>query len=140
MDGAWLQQKIVDAVVNSPEYHQIALIISYDETDGWGDHVPPSTFPRGTDVELIEDPETSRYVLTGPGFRVPFYVITPFTRGGHVFTEPADHTSQLKLLEKWVQARFNKNVTTPIINSWRREYLLRRPRGSVKYVPVGLNT
>lgn len=29
-DGAWLQKQVVDAVVNGPEYHETALIISYD--------------------------------------------------------------------------------------------------------------
>jgi phospholipase C len=30
MDGAWLQQQIVNAVVKSPKYHETALMISYD--------------------------------------------------------------------------------------------------------------
>ena len=29
------------------------------------------------------------------GYRVPFYIISPWTRGGHVFTEHADHNSQI---------------------------------------------
>lgn len=36
-DGAWLQQKIVDVVTSSPLYKSTALIISYDETGGFGD-------------------------------------------------------------------------------------------------------
>lgn len=32
------------------------------------------------------------------GFRVPFYIISPWTRGGNVFTEHADHTSQSEFL------------------------------------------
>jgi len=36
-DGAWLQQQIVNAVVNSPKYNSTVLIISYDETGGWAD-------------------------------------------------------------------------------------------------------
>lgn len=30
------------------------------------------------------------------GFRVPFYIVSPWTMGGNVFTEHADHTSQGK--------------------------------------------
>lgn len=33
-------------------------------------------------------------VYAGPGSRLPFYIISPWTRGGRVFTEHADHTSQ----------------------------------------------
>lgn len=31
-DGAWLQQQIFNAVVNSPKYNTTALIVSYDGT------------------------------------------------------------------------------------------------------------
>lgn len=30
IDGAWLQQQVVEAVVNSPNYNETVLIISYD--------------------------------------------------------------------------------------------------------------
>lgn len=36
-DGGWLQQQIVNAVINSPKYNSTVLMISYDETGGWGD-------------------------------------------------------------------------------------------------------
>ncbi len=48
VDGAWLQQKIVDVVTSSPIYNSTVLIISYDETGGWGDHVVPFHSPNGT--------------------------------------------------------------------------------------------
>lgn len=31
-DGAWFQQQIVNAVINSPKYNSTILFISYDET------------------------------------------------------------------------------------------------------------
>lgn len=37
-DGAWLQKKVVDAVTKGAAYSKTALIISYDESGGWGDH------------------------------------------------------------------------------------------------------
>jgi phospholipase C len=30
VDGAWLQQRVVEAVINSPKYAETALIVSYD--------------------------------------------------------------------------------------------------------------
>ena len=41
----------------------------------------------------------------GPGFRLPFMAVSPWTRGSNVFTEPADHTSQLLFLEKWLATK-----------------------------------
>ena len=55
-DGAWLQQRVVDAVTQSPAYKNTVLIISYDETGGWGDAVVPFTSPKDTKGEWIQDP------------------------------------------------------------------------------------
>lgn len=123
-DGGWLQQRIVDAVTQSPAYNRTALIISYDETGGWGDHVVPFTSPRGTSGEWVTDPYGQYgYVPTGPGFRLPFYIISPWTRGGHVYVEHADHNSQILFVEKWLTAKGYKNVTSGEMNAWRRAHM-----------------
>lgn len=119
-DGAWLQQKIVDVVTQSPSYKNTVLIISYDETGGWGDHVTPFHSPSGTEGEWVQDPYGSAgYTYTGPGFRLPFYIISPWTRGGNVYVEHADHSSQIMFLEKWLASK-GKQFTQSTINPWRR--------------------
>jgi len=119
-DGAWLQQRIVDAVTKSPAYKSTALLISYDETGGWGDHVTPYHSPSGTAGEWIEDPYgKAGYTYTGPGYRTPFYIISPWTRGGHVYGEHVDHSSQVMFLEKWLSAK-GKSFKQHEINAWRR--------------------
>lgn len=119
-DGAWLQQQVVNALVNSKSYNTSALLISYDETGGWGDHVTPFHSPKDTAGEWMQDPyNTYGDVYTGPGFRLPFYIVSPWTRGGHVYTENADHISQIKFLETWLAAK-GKNVKTAQIPAWRR--------------------
>ncbi|KAI8652063.1 hypothetical protein NCS56_01423100 [Fusarium sp. Ph1] len=120
-DGSWLQRKISEAVINSPKYSKTVLIVSYDETGGWADHVSPYHSPDGTSGEWLEDPygEAGR-TPAGPGFRVPFYIISPFTRNGGVYTEHCDHTSQLMFVEKW-QAAKGRDVRTDEIVPWRRE-------------------
>jgi phospholipase C len=50
-----------------------------------------STFMR-----TVFPPNTHVFI----GFRLPFYIISPWTRGGHVFVENADHISQLKFIGK----------------------------------------
>ncbi|EEP75698.1 conserved hypothetical protein [Uncinocarpus reesii 1704] len=123
-DGGWLQQKIVDAVTKSPKYDRTALLISYDESGGWGDHVPPYHSPKGTPGEWIDDyMGIFGDVSTGPGFRVPFYIVSPWTRGGRVFTEHADHTSHILFIEQWLSARGVHNITTPELVPWRRAHM-----------------
>ena len=50
----------------------------------------------------------------GPGFRVPAIVISPWTAGGWVCSEPLDHTSTLRFLERVT------GVVEPNISAWRR--------------------
>lgn len=57
-----------------------------------------------------------------PGFRLPFYIISPWTRGGSVFTERADHNSQIMFIEKW-QAAKGKNVYSNQVAAWRRAHM-----------------
>lgn len=54
---------------------------------------------------------------------MPFYIISPWTRGGRVFTERADHNSQILFIEKWLTARGYKNIVTDQMVHWRREHM-----------------
>ncbi|KAF8588655.1 PLC-E [Ramaria rubella] len=133
-DGGWFQQQIVNSIINSPSYNSTVLMLSYDESGGWGDHVLPITAPPNTPGEWMTNPfDTSETVFAGPGFRLPFYVISPWTRGGNVFTAPSDHSSQIMFMdvvptitfflkEKWLASK-GKNVVTDQLNSWRREHM-----------------
>ena len=63
------------------------------------DSVIPITAPPNTPGEWMEDPFIpGTTTFAGPGFRLPFYVISPWTRGGHLFTEHADHSSQFMFI------------------------------------------
>src|SRR3546814_6424610 len=70
-----------------------AFILCYDENDGLFDHVPPPVPPTGTPGEFVGG------LPIGGGFRVPCIVISPWTAGGWVCSEPLDHTSILRFLE-----------------------------------------
>ncbi|PWY90012.1 non-hemolytic phospholipase C precursor, partial [Aspergillus heteromorphus CBS 117.55] len=123
-DGGWLQKQVVESVINSPEYSSTLLMISYDESGGYGDHVVPYHSPKDTPGEWMEDPYGMfGKVFVGPGVRVPFYMVSPWTRGNRVFTERADHNSQILFLEQWLEARGYDNVQTPEMVHWRREHM-----------------
>lgn len=79
--------------------------------------------PNGTAGEWLSDPyNLVGYTASGPGFRLPFYIVSPWTRNGGVFTEHADHSSQIMFVEEWLAAK-GKNVTTNQMNPWRREHM-----------------
>ncbi|KAJ5167325.1 phosphoesterase family-domain-containing protein [Penicillium canariense] len=123
-DGGWLQKQVVEAVINSPKYSSTLLMISFDETGGFGDHVTPFHSPQGTPGEWMEDPMgLFGDVFVGPGFRVPFYMISPWTRGNRVFTERADHNSQILFVEQWLTARGYNGIQTDQMVPWRRLHM-----------------
>ena len=114
---------------NRDVYAKTALILNYDEGGQFFDHHWPPTPPTGTVTGLNDGKSTVTVrgeVTTstqhgvpaghpiGMGFRVPFMVVSPWTRGGYVYSEVADHTSVCKFVEK----RFG--VHLPTISPWRR--------------------
>ncbi|KAK2601767.1 hypothetical protein QQS21_004651 [Conoideocrella luteorostrata] len=124
IDGAWLQKNVVEAVMNSPVYNETALIISYDEQGGWADHVIPPVAPKDAAGEWITDPFNAKngQLPLGPGPRIPRFIISPWTRGGHVFSETGDHTSDIMFLEAWAAAH-GYNMTNSNITPWRRQHM-----------------
>ena len=123
-DGGWLINQVVDAVTQGASYNDTALILSYDEPGGFGDHVTPFHAPKGTAGEWIDDPwEILGEVPVGPGYRMPSMIISPWTRGGHVFTEHTDHNSQIMFVEEWLKAHGYEGVETENITPWRRKHM-----------------
>ncbi|MGH7737946.1 MAG: alkaline phosphatase family protein [Candidatus Tyrphobacter sp.] len=101
---------ILEALWSNPRlWSRSAFIMSYDENDGLFDHVVPPTPPPGTRDEFVDG------APIGLGFRVPCFVISPFSRGAWVCGDTFDHTSILQFVEK----RFGAEV--PNLTQWRRD-------------------
>lgn len=141
--GAWYVSEVMDILTSNPAvWKKTIFILTYDENDGYFDHVPPfvPADPRrpetggasagvdtGLDYTYREDelvmgvaPKDARTGPIGLGFRVPMIVASPWTRGGWVNSQVFDHTSTLQFLERFVQAKFGKTVRETNISSWRR--------------------
>ncbi|WP_345634763.1 alkaline phosphatase family protein [Rugosimonospora acidiphila] len=107
--AAYVASKIGAIAANPEVWAKTLFILNYDENDGLFDHVVPPTPPAGTPNEFISGQPV------GGGFRVPCILISPWTAGGWVASEPFDHTSCIRLLEEWT------GVKEPNISDWRRE-------------------
>ncbi|MFG2872519.1 phosphocholine-specific phospholipase C [Streptomyces sp. NPDC048338] len=122
--GAWYIAQVLDALTSDPEvWSRTALFITYDENDGYFDHVvppyPPASAAQGlstVDTSLDHFPGDARYAAGpyGLGQRVPMLVVSPWSRGGYVCSEVFDHTSVIRFMER----RFG--VAEPHISPWRR--------------------
>ena len=90
--GQLLVQKVVNAVVTSPNWSKTMLIVTYDEHGGFYDHVPPPPAVR-----------VAPGLPATEGVRVPTFIVSPWVPGGMVFGSDSavfDHTSILKTIAK----------------------------------------
>jgi acid phosphatase len=81
----------IDDVLNrlrgSPQWNDMAVIVTYDENGGFWDHVPPPRGPGWSD----------RF---GPGTRIPALIISPYAKRGFVDKTAYDTTSILKFITR----------------------------------------
>ena len=80
--------RVINAIASRPElWSQTAIIITYDESDGFYDHVPPRILAYGPDGLPL-----SR------GIRVPLLVISPFARTHVVSHAEGDHNAVIETI------------------------------------------
>jgi phospholipase C len=109
-EGAAFVASKLDAIAANPDvWAKTVFILDYDENDGIFDHVAPPTPPSGTAREFID----GRPI--GGGFRVPCIIVSPWTTGGWVCSQPFDHASVLQFLERFT------GVREPNVSDWRRK-------------------
>ncbi|MFI1445365.1 phosphocholine-specific phospholipase C [Streptomyces fructofermentans] len=122
--GAWYISQVLDALTSDPTvWARTALFITYDENDGFFDHVVPPQPPRSAaqgrstvdvGLDVFGGSATHTAGVYGLGPRVPMLVVSPWSKGGFVCSETFDHTSIVRFMER----RFG--VEEPNISPWRR--------------------
>jgi phospholipase C len=142
--GAWYVSEVLDILTQNPEvWKKTIFILTYDENDGYFDHVPPFTAPHshkpGTGaVSKVIDTRADFVTLEqelarndfpekfdkensiGLGFRVPMVIASPWSKGGWVNSEVFDHTSTLQFLETFLNKKTGKQINETNISDWRR--------------------
>ena len=102
----------INAIQKSKSWSSTAIVVTYDDSDGWYDHVAP-TILNGS-----ADPATDQAVCTtaaakpatapaggyadrcGPSQRLPFVVISPFAKRNYVSHTKLEQPSVLKFIEQ----------------------------------------
>jgi phospholipase C len=138
--GAWYISEVMDILTKDPEvWKKTIFVLTYDENDGYFDHVPPFTAPHPykketgfcspgihTGVDYVANAsqqshaDRARESSIGLGYRVPMVIASPWSRGGWVNSEVFDHTSSLQFLEQFLSHKLKKKIEEPNISDWRR--------------------
>jgi phospholipase C len=127
--GAWYIAQVLDALTaNRNLWSKTALFITYDENDGFFDHMVPPSAPESA-AQGLSSVDTSYEIFPGNanfvrgpyglGQRVPMIVVSPWSKGGWVCSQVFDHTSLIQFIERRF-ASGNPGLIEQNIPAWRR--------------------
>jgi phospholipase C len=105
-EQVWLVT-VINAIAATPYWNDTAIIITYDDSDGWYDHQMDT---------VVNQSNASDDALTNPGFcgvtpaganpgrcgygpRLPFLVISPFAKQNYVDSRMVDQSSVIRFIE-----------------------------------------
>lgn len=132
--GAWYLSEVIDILTKNPEvWKKTIFVLTYDENDGYFDHMPPFVAPnpnnadtgivsKSLDIgaEFVQANNDTKASPVGLGYRVPMVVVSPWTRGGYVNSQVFDHTSSIQFLEHFLSHKTGQKIEEDNITSWRR--------------------
>jgi phospholipase C len=103
------EQQFVAGTINklekSKDWKSTAVILAYDDSDGWYDHVTPPVVNGSTDAAVDQaacgtKPASGGYAdRCGYGPRLPLLVISPYSRTNYVDHKVTDQSSVLRFIE-----------------------------------------
>ena len=99
----------INALQQLPEWENMAIMITYDDSDGWYDHVMPPIVMQSNDpgqdallgaAGLCGKPVAGTYLdRCGYGTRLPFLVVSPHAKQNYVSHAVNDLTSITRFIE-----------------------------------------
>jgi phospholipase C len=104
-EQTWLVNTI-NSIEQSKYWPSTAIIVTYDDSDGWYDHQAP-TITNGSNDSATDTAECTAVAVTvgtnndrcGPSQRLPMLVISPWTRENYISNNLTDTTSVVKFIE-----------------------------------------
>jgi len=119
----------INQLQQSPEWRDMAILVTYDDSDGWYDHVMPPIVSQSNDpandallgpTGLCGTPAAGAYLdRCGYGERLPFLVISPFAKHNYVDHSVNDTTSILRFIEdNWNLGRIGDQSFDAIAGSF----------------------
>jgi phospholipase C len=117
----------INALQQSPQWSSMAILIAYDDSDGWYDHVmPPIVNPSSDSANdtlagagMCGTSVAGAYQdRCGYGPRLPFLVISPYAKQNNVDHTVNDQTSILRFIEdNWNLGRIGDQSFDALANS-----------------------
>jgi phospholipase C len=103
----------INAIEKSQYWSSTAIVVTYDDSDGWYDH-QASPIVNGSHTSGVDEAVCTAAPVTlgdtpdrcGYGPRLPLVVISPYTRGNYVSHNLTDQASVVKFIEdNWLDGK-----------------------------------
>jgi len=103
----------INSIEKSKYWASTAIVVTYDDSDGWYDHVAPKIVNGSNDPATDAAICTSAPVTIGTGNdrcgysqRLPFLVISPYTKANTVSSKETNTASVVKFIEdNWLRGK-----------------------------------
>ncbi|MEU6279307.1 alkaline phosphatase family protein [Streptomyces sp. NPDC047028] len=134
----------INAVQSSPQWKSTAVVIAYDDSDGWYDHAyvaprngstdtTPGSNGKATDSPACQAGPAAAggyQDRCGPGTRQPLLVISPYSRVNKVSHTLTDQASIIRFIENnWHTARIGDHSFDATAGSLAGMFDFRHPNG-----------
>jgi len=108
--GGQVVETLLRTLFASPSWKDTAVFITYDENGGMADHVKPAAAcpPDSNPPHDTNNAPLTPGTFDQTGFRVPFIVVSPYTKAHFVSHAVYDHAS----LTRFIEARFGLPALT----------------------------
>jgi phospholipase C len=90
---------IVNGLMQSPSWPSSVFVEAFDEYGGLYDHVPPAAMVPPDNIAPMLQTGDQSGSFNQSGFRVPFFILSPWAKPHFVSHVPRDLTAILKLIE-----------------------------------------
>ena len=115
----------INELQKSKDWASTAVVLAYDDSDGWYDHVTPSIENGSTDASVDQAALCGNAPILGgyedrcsPGPRQPLLVISPYSKQNYVDHTFTEQTSVLKFIEdNWFTGRIGDSSFDKSSNS-----------------------
>ncbi|WP_201392891.1 alkaline phosphatase family protein [Ktedonobacter sp. SOSP1-52] len=121
----------INRLQRSRDWNSTAVVISYDDSDGWYDHVMPPVLMQSNDPNdaltgpgACGTPKTGTYSgRCGYGPRLPLMVISPYAKQNYVDHSITDQSSVLRFIEdNWNMGRIGDQSSDAIAGSMQNMF------------------
>lgn len=96
-DGEAFIKKVYDSLRSGPQWNETLFVLTFDESGGFHDHVPPPLATRPdnlTYTETAANGESYTYTFNRLGGRIPTFLISPWISKGVVEQKGTNHKGE----------------------------------------------